>query len=141
MSFVGNATLDLRYWLTTPNVDVVGGRCSTSRNCNFWHTRTVGGTLLRSVGLSFYPVNSLSVHLMRHCGRCDLAILHMPTEPAEQTDFVTSWLAKAKADATLNREMVVLLADHHEKGTSTDANILKSVLKLTVTPEASNDVH
>lgn len=65
----------------------------------------------------------------------------MPTEPVEPKDFIASWLVKAKADATLNQEMVRLLADHHGKGTSTDDNILKSLLKLTAKPEASNDVH
>jgi len=65
----------------------------------------------------------------------------MPTEPAEPKDFVSSWLVKAKADATLNQDMVGLLADHNAKGTSTDDNILKSLLKLTAKSEASNDVH
>tara|TARA_A100001391_G_scaffold73375_1_gene47195 strand:+ start:1021 stop:1218 length:198 start_codon:yes stop_codon:yes gene_type:complete len=65
----------------------------------------------------------------------------MPTEPAERKDFVASWLVKAEADATLNQEMVSLLTDHHGKGTSTDDNILKSLLKLTAEPGASNDVH
>ncbi|MEX0794489.1 MAG: hypothetical protein WD045_15245 [Pirellulaceae bacterium] len=65
----------------------------------------------------------------------------MIIEPAKSKDFVTTWLVKAKADATLNQDMIGLLADHHEKGTSTDDNILKSLLKLTATPEESNDVH
>ena len=37
--------------------------------------------------------------------------------------------------------MVSLLADHHGNGTSTDDNILRSLLKLTAKPGASNDVH
>lgn len=65
----------------------------------------------------------------------------MPTELAEPKDFVSSWLVKAKADTTLNQEMVGLLADHHAKGISTDDNILKSLLKLTVKLEACSDIH
>lgn len=61
--------------------------------------------------------------------------------PAEPTDFVTSWLVKAKADATLNQEMVGMLADHFAKGTSTDDNILKSLLKLNPTAGASHDAY
>lgn len=71
----------------------------------------------------------------------DLPKLYMPTEPAEPKDFVANWLVKAKADAQLNQDMVDLLADHQEKGTSTDDNILKSLLKLTAKSGPSNDVH
>lgn len=61
-----------------------------------------------------------------------------PTEPPEPKDFVLSWLVKAKADATLNQDMVSLLADHHTRGTSTEDNLLKSLLTLNAKPEASN---
>lgn len=65
----------------------------------------------------------------------------MPTEAVELKNFVARWLVKADADDTLNQDMVGVLANHHRSGTSTDDNVLKSLLTLTATPEASSDIH
>ncbi|HEY4312820.1 MAG TPA: hypothetical protein VGN12_25445 [Pirellulales bacterium] len=65
----------------------------------------------------------------------------MSTDPAEAKTFVVSWLLKVKADASLNQHMVDLLADHHANGTSSDENILTSLLTLANKPEVPDGVH
>lgn len=106
---------------------------------DYWHLSGLRGSLSGLLDTPLSPVCNRPA--VGHCAGCDLSELYMHTEPVEPKDFVASWLMKAKADAALNQDMVGLLADYHGKGTATDDNILKAVLKLTVKPGASNGVH